>query len=159
MRILSLKEWISEKMKIMPINNDEFDKVGDFPTEDANNGGNGYMDRTLRDFYGILQKLTVNFRANFPPIEYTTVKIKRAAEETEKRFDTWKLLSNPKLLEKHKQRSEKNMTTEKIIATMYCAFRRYRLDPIGDIIIRYYMDRMNKEFNLSDADIIEIFFE
>jgi len=49
-KILNANNYIEERMKIMPISNDEFDKVGDFPHQD---NGRGFDDeREFIDFGG-----------------------------------------------------------------------------------------------------------
>lgn len=164
MKILSFNEWISEKMKIIPISNDEFNQVEDIQkNEPAQNtvDDTDYKDKTLcsldswDDNRSILKKASkynINLE-NFPKDLYD------AADATDKRMSSWTNLSNSELIEKNRQRSNKKMTVAKVIASMYCAFRRYRLNPVGDKIIRFYMNRLNREFKLSDADIIKIFFE
>jgi hypothetical protein len=46
MKILKSKRFVSERMKIVPISNDEFDKVSDFPKNILETGDIVYMDET-----------------------------------------------------------------------------------------------------------------
>ena len=166
MKILSFDEYVSEKMKIIPLTDDEFQKINDNPVDEKNDD---YKNRTLCSLgiFGNDLKNSIMMKAIYDfhlPIEKNWKKLSDAEKDTEERFDSWENLDSSEIFKKNKQRSEKKMTPEKVIATMYCAFKRYRLnryayDNIGDKIIRCYMDRLNREFGLSDKDIIKIYFE
>jgi len=164
MKILSFSEWISEKMKIVPISNDELNQVEDIQkNEPVQNtvDDTDYINKTLcsLDSWDKNKSIFKKARGYNINLGNSARDLYDAADATEKRMSSWTNLSNSELIEKNRQRSDKKMTIPKIIASMYCAFKRYRLDPVGDKIIRFYMNRLNREFKLSDADIIKIFFE
>ena len=157
MKILKLKEFLKEKLNIKPVNfgDRQSDDKPEIQTNINTAGDADYTGKKLNTMATVYSNISKTLGAAAPVGDMF-----KPAIDTEKRFNSWKNLSEQQQLDKHKQRAVKSMTEEKVFATMYTAFRVFNNGTdFGKKIIRVYMDRLNREYKLSDADIIKIYFD
>ena len=81
------------------------------------------------------------------------------AKETEERFKEWNELDFSEQEKKHKQRAEKKMTTDKIVATLWTAIKMYGNDKKYENIIKGYADRVMNVMDMKDYELNGVLFE
>ena len=166
MRILRFDDWIVERMKIRPVTNAELDTVKELIDKSVANTttsqSTDYRSKKLRSLYGAFDQY---YKMKFINSDiYYRSKLYDAHDHTmNERFNVWaKNLYGSALLKKHEARANsKSIKEPKLFATMYCAFEKYgtQNDYEANKIIRYYMDRLIRQYNTTDDVIIDIFFE
>ena len=163
MKILHFADWVAERIKVQPVTNAEFDKakeVADRVVAD-NKQALDYKSKKLKSLYNAAYYYYKAFMNNSA---YNYNKVDIAYSHTlDTRFTVWsRTLTGQELLKKHEARANsKTIKEPKLFATVYCAFEMYGKDSSYEAnkIIRYYMDRLIHQYNTTDYDIINIFFE
>ena len=180
MKILDSAQFVSEKMKIVPLSDDDFNRIDD---SDIARGNNGIRD--MEDFINEMRsretreliKYKIENNAAHPLIHVIALKHRemginggdlfKSADSIGNKFESWeKTLSVAELVKKHIQFSKRKPTPDKTIAAMYCALKRYKPDldsttktimESAETIISAYAESVRKRFGLSLSDIADIF--
>jgi len=163
MKILRFAEWVAERVSVKPITNAELDKVKEIVDQVVarNQQAMNYKGKKLRDIGFAFSKYYANFLHTNAYLRggYTDA----YSHTMDTRFKVWaNTLSGPALLKKHEQRANsKTIKEPKLFATVYCAFEMYGKEnnPTANTIIDYYMNRLKRQYGITDEDIINIFFE
>jgi len=167
MRVLRFADWVAERMKIRPVTNAELDKVKEISDRIAQTAKTKSTDYRTRKLRYISDAFSKYYDMNFvdSSIYYSPGQggfIKAADHTMDTRFKVWaNTLSGPALLKKHEARANsKSIKEPKLFATMYCAFEMYGTENnyVANTIIRYYMDRLIRQYNTTDDVIIDVFF-
>jgi len=155
MRILNIREFVVERMKIKPVTNAELNDVKK----------RMYFNRPLShlgsspDEPGVYEKAKEKY--NIPV--GGAKELMNALKEARKIMDHWKhvdKLSVPELVKRHQLHANAITKPEALIATMAYVFYMYKSHPsYGMQIIDIYVDRLCEEFNLTLDDIVNIFFK
>ena len=163
MKILGIDNFVLERIKVQPVTNAEFDKAKEVADRVVayNQQALDYKSKKLKALYNAAYYYYKAFMNNSA---YNYNKVDVAYSHTrDTRFAAWsKTLAGQELLKKHEARANsKTIKEPKLFATIYCAFEMYGKDSSYEAskIIRYYMDRLIYQYNTTDDDIINIFFE
>ena len=162
MKILRFTDWVAERIQLQPVTNAELDKAKEVAQTAARTKSTDYRSRKLRSLFGAFDQY---YKMKFINSDiYYGSKLRDAHDHTMyERFNVWaKNLYGSALLKKHEARANsKSIKEPKLFATMYCAFEMYgtQNDYEANKIIRYYMDRLIRQYNTTDDVIIDIFFE
>lgn len=81
------------------------------------------------------------------------------AGDTVERFKEWNKLDFPEQEKKHKQRTEKKMTQDKIVATLWAALKMYGDDEKYKEIVDGYSGRVKDVLGLTEDELDAVYFE
>lgn len=167
MKILKLEDFLYEKKSISPLT------IKDFKEMEKNNKEETVYqesdtETSLEDIFvddphvcstppDIVQKL----RKYNIDLDYN--KMSNACDDTYKRIMSWKMLIDADFLKKNRERSDRNMTTEKIFSCIIALLRYYRaVSPKRpmDVYVKcleYYINRIKRDFNLTQEEILKLY--
>lgn len=163
MRILSVSDFLAERVKVKPITNEEWDKTKDevdliMVRKAINSQSGDYINRKLRNRYLAASKYSRFIHKFF----YIGTELDAIYEHVwNERFVVWSKLPAAELVRKHEQRAKMKLTEAKRFITVYCAFKMYadKNDYTGDHIIDIYMQKLKDLYGVTDKEIINVFFE
>ena len=81
------------------------------------------------------------------------------AGETVERFKEWDSLDFSEQEKKHKQRTEKKMTQDKIVATLWAALKMYGGEEKYKGVVNGYADRVKNVLDLTEDELNAVYFE
>lgn len=169
MKILKFEDFLYEKKSISPLTIKDFkemEKNNKEETETVYQESDAEM--SLEDIFvddslvcsappDIVQKL----RKYNIDLDYN--KMSNACADTYQRIMSWKMLHDADFLKKNRERSDKNMTTEKIFSCIIALLKYYRaMSPKRpmDVYVKcleYYINRIKRDFNLTQEEILKLY--